>query len=118
MSFIQGLLEVLLVPVCLILIAVVLVQDSKDGGLASAFGGGGGGQLLGARGQRELARLTSVLAVIFIVFVLVVGVIHNAMKEKGGMGGEEKTAGAPAEPVGGASGERQAPPAAPTPAGE
>lgn len=58
----------------LVLIAVILIQDAKDGGgLGGAFGSGSGGELLGARGQKEITRLTAYAGVIFGVIVLLLG---------------------------------------------
>lgn len=76
-DFIWGALAVLVVFVTLLLITVILIQDSKDAGLASAFGGGTSGALMGARMQKGLARLTTILAIIFGVSVLVMGKIDN-----------------------------------------
>ena len=54
--------------VCIVLATVVLLQSSKGGGLAGAFGGAGGApqQLLGSRGMTTLLhKLTVYLAVAF-----------------------------------------------------
>lgn len=52
--------------VALILIALVLVQDSKSGSLGGAFGGGGSNSVLGATGATSLAqKITRWTAVIF-----------------------------------------------------
>jgi preprotein translocase subunit SecG len=74
-GFFWGLLAFVLVIVCLLLIAIILIQDPKGGGLASAFGAGPGGEsLLGARAQRDVATWTGWLtaAFLFIVIILVV----------------------------------------------
>jgi preprotein translocase subunit SecG len=59
--------------VCLVLILVVLLQSSKGSGLAGAFGGGGGGQTMfgGQETATFLSRLTTYLAVAFMVLSLV-----------------------------------------------
>lgn len=54
--------------VCFVLATVVLLQSSKGGGLAGAFGGAGGmpQQILGSRGMTTLLhKLTIYLAVAF-----------------------------------------------------
>jgi preprotein translocase subunit SecG len=54
--------------ICIVLALVVLLQSSKGGGLAGAFGGAGGApqQLLGSRGMTTLLhKLTIYLAVAF-----------------------------------------------------
>lgn len=64
------LLVIIHVMICLVLSAVVLLQSSKGGGLAGAFGGAGGApqQLLGSRGMTTLLhKLTIYMAVGFFV---------------------------------------------------
>ncbi|MCD5397681.1 preprotein translocase subunit SecG [candidate division NPL-UPA2 bacterium] len=57
------------IVVSLMLIGVVLIQSGKGAGLADAFGMGGGmGQsLFGAQTGNFLTRLTTVLAILFMV---------------------------------------------------
>ena len=66
-------LTVLYVVVCVSLIITVLLQSSKGEGLAGAFGGGGlSGAVFGGRGAASfLSRATTVLAVLFMVFAVV-----------------------------------------------
>lgn len=67
-----GILAVVLVLVCLLLIAVILIQDPKGGGLTSAFGAApGGDSVLGARAQRDVTIWTSWLTLVFLVVVVV-----------------------------------------------
>jgi preprotein translocase subunit SecG len=58
--------------VCLVLILVVLLQSSKGSGLAGAFGGAGGGQTMfgGQETATFLSRLTTYLAIMFMVLSL------------------------------------------------
>ena len=72
--------------VCLALTLVILLQASKGGGLAGAFGGGGGmGAVFGGRGAATfLSRLTTVLAVLFLSVALFLSLIN-----KGGTGSRE-----------------------------
>jgi preprotein translocase subunit SecG len=59
------------VLVCLVLILVVLLQSSKGSGLAGAFGGAGGQTMFGGQETATfLSRLTTYLAVIFMVLSL------------------------------------------------
>lgn len=52
--------------VALILIALVLLQDSKSGSVGGAFGGGGSNSVLGATGATSLAqKITRYIAVVF-----------------------------------------------------
>ena len=67
----------LYVLVCLILMLVILLQQGKGGDIASAFGGGGGSQTaFGARsGATVLSRATTVLAVLFVLGALALGIL-------------------------------------------
>jgi len=61
--------------VCFLLIAVVLMQSSKGGGLAGTFGGGSVGMVFGVRRTADfLIRATQVLATIFLVLSLVINI--------------------------------------------
>lgn len=67
---IHTLLIAIHVLICVMLAVVVLLQSSKGGGLAGAFGGAGGApqQLLGSRGMTTLLhKMTIYLAVAFFV---------------------------------------------------
>jgi preprotein translocase subunit SecG len=58
--------------VCLVLILVVLLQSSKGSGLAGAFGGAGGQTMFGGQETATfLSRLTTYLAIAFMVLSLV-----------------------------------------------
>jgi len=60
------LLAVLHIFVAVLLVTIVLLQDSKGGGMGGAFGGGGSQTLFGATGATNfLVKLTRTLAVIF-----------------------------------------------------
>jgi preprotein translocase subunit SecG len=61
------------VLVSLLLIAVVLMQSSKGGGLAGTFGGGSVGMVFGVRRTADfLTRATQVLATAFLILSLVI----------------------------------------------
>ncbi|MAZ95642.1 MAG: preprotein translocase subunit SecG [Planctomycetaceae bacterium] len=56
----------------LMILSIVFLQDSKEGGLGGAFGSAGGGDsVLGASGQQGIVKVTAVMSIIF--FVLVIG---------------------------------------------
>jgi preprotein translocase subunit SecG len=68
-----GFLIVVEVLVSILLIAVVLMQASKGGGLAGTFGGGSVGAVFGVRRTADfLIKGTQILATIFIVLSLVI----------------------------------------------
>ncbi len=68
-----GFLIAVLVVVCITMIAVVLMQSSKGGGLAGVFGGGQAGAVFGVRRTADLlTKITVVLATTFMVLSIVV----------------------------------------------
>jgi preprotein translocase subunit SecG len=69
-------LIILYVVVCIALIVIVLLQSGKGGGLTGIFGSGGGGQtIFGARTGDVMTKTTTVLAVCFMVFSLVLAIL-------------------------------------------
>lgn len=66
MAVISILILVVFLLSALLLMAVVLIQDDQGGGIGAMFGGGSGTPF-GARTGNVLTRLTTVLAVIFLV---------------------------------------------------
>ena len=65
-----SLLIVVHIMICIVMTLVVLLQSSKGGGLAGAFGGAGGApqQMLGSRGMTSLLhKMTIYLAVAFFI---------------------------------------------------
>jgi len=70
--------------VCLVLILVVLLQSSKGGGLAGAFGGGGGQTMFGGQETATfLSRLTTYLAVLFMVLSLLLAFLSSKRSSQG-----------------------------------
>ncbi len=66
----------LYVSVCLLLLAAVLLQQGKGGGMASAFGGSGSQAAFGARaGATVLTRATTVLGTLFMVGALTLAIM-------------------------------------------
>lgn len=62
----ETLIAILHIFVALILIVLVLIQDSKSGSVGAAFGGGGSNSVFGATGATTLAqKLTRYTAVLF-----------------------------------------------------
>ena len=60
----------------LMIVSIVFLQDSKDGGLGGAFGSAGGGDaLLGAGGQKGIVKITAVISLIFTALVIGWGMI-------------------------------------------
>ena len=64
------------VIVSALLMLVILMQSSKGGGLSGTFGGAGGSSLFGGRGAATfLSKLTTGLAIAFMVISLLIGLI-------------------------------------------
>jgi preprotein translocase subunit SecG len=75
MNILITLLTVLDVLIALLIIALVLVQQSKSGGLGTTFGGGGSDSLFGAHASTHLSRLTVVFASFFLIITLSLAII-------------------------------------------
>jgi preprotein translocase subunit SecG len=74
MSFVIGILTVVLVALCAFLILLVLVQlPKKDAGVGMAFGGGAADALFGAGSGNALTKITKYTAVAFLALALVLG---------------------------------------------
>lgn len=72
-----GILIAIHVLACLVLIAVILLQAGKGGGLAETFGGGGGGfqSIFGTKASTFLTRATAVCAVAFLTTSLSLAIL-------------------------------------------
>lgn len=97
------------IVVSMLLVLVVLMQSSKGGGLAGAFGGGGGmNAAFGGRGAGTfLSRVTTILAVTFMLSCLAQVFISKTQsvgqsilqQELSGMGGTAPATNVPGFPV-------------------
>ncbi len=66
----------LYVVICVALIVVILLQSGKGSGLSGVFGSGGGGQtIFGARAGDVMTKTTTILAICFMGFSLVLALI-------------------------------------------
>jgi preprotein translocase subunit SecG len=78
MSFIIGILTVLIVLNCVLLIFLVLVQlPKKDAGAGLAFGGGAADALFGAGSGNALTKITKWAAGIFMVMAVILGLMES-----------------------------------------
>lgn len=68
------------VIVCIFLIAVILLQAGRGGGLADVFGGGAASTIFGSKANTFLTRTTVVAAVVFLLTSLTLAVMsaHRA----------------------------------------
>lgn len=81
-----GFVVTIFVLVCVFQMIAILLQSSKGGGLAGAFGGGGGmGAMFGSRGAATfLSKLTAGLATAFMILALILAILTS----RGGSQGE------------------------------
>ncbi len=82
MNIIIVLLTTLDVMIALLLIGLILVQQSKTSGLGTTFGGGGSDSLFGAHANTHLVKLTVVFASCFLIITLSLAII-TAHRPKG-----------------------------------
>lgn len=73
-GFLTALITGIHILACIALMVTILLQSGKGGGLAGAFGGGSSQTLFGGRGAASfLSRASTVLAIIFFVTSLTLG---------------------------------------------
>lgn len=81
-GFVIALITALHIAVCIGLMASILLQSGKGGGLAGTFGAGSSQTLFGGRGAASfLSRATTALAVTFFLTSLTLGI--NAARSSG-----------------------------------
>ncbi len=86
MSFLIGLLTVVLVLNCVLLILLVLVQlPKKEAGAGMAFGGAATDALFGAGSGNVLTKVTKYATVIFFVLTMLVSVMQSRAYHKSGV---------------------------------
>lgn len=74
--FLNYILTIIYVLVCLVLLMVILLQQGKGGDIASAFGGSSSQTAFGARaGATLLTRITTVAAVLFMLCAIGLGIV-------------------------------------------
>jgi preprotein translocase subunit SecG len=82
----------LYVLICVSLIVVILLQSGKGSGLSGILGSGGGGQtIFGARAGDVMTKTTTVLAVCFMGFSLVLALLST--RQSSSLVGEIESAG-------------------------
>jgi preprotein translocase subunit SecG len=95
MEILRYALIVVEVLCCLMLIGVILLQQSKSQGMGLAFGGGMGETLFGSRAGNVLTKITVVLAFIFLANTTVLGILFTTSEERSLL----ERAAAPAAPL-------------------
>ncbi len=74
------LLQIFFVLVCILLIFMVIITPSQEGGLASAFGGMGSESFFGTKVHRHVNRFTILLAVLFMGLAVIINQSHGGSK--------------------------------------
>lgn len=82
MDIIRILLIFIEVVSSLLLIGIILIQQSKGGGLGTAFGGGAGDSLFGARAGNILTKITVTLGIVFMVNTLFLALVYAHRPDK------------------------------------
>lgn len=76
---------IIILLVAVALVVTVVLQEGKNNGLSGAIAGGSADTFLGkskaATKQQNLARLTTVLAIVFVTLVLAMHITHLATTE-------------------------------------
>jgi len=91
MGVILVFIKAMYVLVCILLTVVILLQSSKGGGLAGTFGGSTMGAAFGGRGTATfLSRTTTVLATLFLVVALVIGLMTRGSVSEESLVGKER----------------------------
>lgn len=84
MEILRFILIVVEVLCCLLLIGVILLQQSKSQGMGLAFGGGMSESLFGSRAGNVLTKITVILALVFLANTTILGIMYTS-------GGEERS---------------------------
>ena len=73
-----GIAVFIFVLVCIMLMGIILMQSSKTGGMGSAMGGQAINTAFGGQGaDKLLMKITSFLAVSFMVLAIIIGMMEN-----------------------------------------
>jgi preprotein translocase subunit SecG len=87
----EGIILFFHIVVCFLLVIVVLLQSGKSADLAGAFGGYGSQSTFGPRGTATLlSKLTTTLAVLFMVTSLLLQIVAAGKNRSGSVLGKEK----------------------------
>ena len=91
------LLVAVYVLVCLFLLVSILLQQGRAGDIASAFGGSSSQTVFGARsGATMLTRATTVLAVLFMIGAIALGIVWQRRGGASVVSGKSAPVSAPA----------------------
>ena len=111
MNIIRTVLIVVEIISCLMLVGVILLQQSKSGGMGTAFGGGMSETIFGSRAGNILTKVTITLAIVFLANTTLLGIMYTT-KDEGSIVDSAAIPSAPALPGSGpiAGGDQVPPP--------
>ncbi len=89
-GFLSVLLSIAFILVCLMLIFMVVITPSNEGGMAAAFGGMGSESFFGSKAHTQINKFTVFLAVSFLVLALAIN-YSNVGAKKSEAGGKTET---------------------------
>ena len=77
-------LSILFVLICILLIFMVVITPSNEGGMAAAFGGMGSDSFFGTKAHQHISKFTVFLAVSFLILAVVINRLNaSRAAEKG-----------------------------------
>jgi preprotein translocase subunit SecG len=77
MDILLGILNVVIVILTLFLIAIILIQRGKGGGLVGAFGGAGGSSAFGTKTGDVFTKITVGVAIAWILLSMLMVILTN-----------------------------------------
>ena len=78
-------LSIVFIVVCLILVFLVIITPSSEGGIAAAFGGMGSDSVFGTKAHSHINKTVVVLSVLFLVLAIAINLLNTrAIAERGG----------------------------------
>ena len=78
------LLSIVFVIICLLLVFMVVITPSQEGGMAAAFGGMGSDTFFGTKAHSHINRFTLFLAVSFLLLAIVLNKINSSSTDETG----------------------------------
>ena len=77
-SFLSVTLSIVFVIICALLILMVVITPSQEGGMAAAFGGMGSETFFGTRAHQHISKFTLFLAVSFLLLSIALNKINSS----------------------------------------
>jgi protein translocase SecG subunit len=91
-------LSIFFAIICILLVFMVVITPSQEGGMAAAFGGLGSDSFFGTKAHQHINKFTVFLAISFLVLAVVINKVNSSSTVKSGAGLEEKMKGLPPKP--------------------